>query len=43
MLPRNASAQAKLEFWVGQVNALHRHYSPRSKHDSADPLRTDRR
>jgi hypothetical protein len=29
MLPRNASAQAKLDFWVGQVMALHGHYSQR--------------
>jgi hypothetical protein len=37
-LPRNASAQARLEFWVGQVNALYQHYSPRSQHESADPF-----
>ena len=27
MLPRNASAQAKFDFWVGQVMALHQYYS----------------
>lgn len=37
-LPRNASAQAKLEFWIGQVNALYQHYSPRLQHESADFL-----
>jgi hypothetical protein len=28
MLPRNASAMQKLEFWAGQVKALHEHYAP---------------
>lgn len=27
MLPRKASAQQKLEFWAGQVKALHEYYS----------------
>jgi hypothetical protein len=27
MLPRNASAMQKLEFWAGQVKALHEYYS----------------
>jgi hypothetical protein len=27
LLPRNASASAKLDFWVGQVSALHQYYS----------------
>jgi hypothetical protein len=27
MLSRNASAQRKLDFWVGQVTDLHNHYS----------------
>jgi hypothetical protein len=27
LLPRGASSQAKLEFWIGQVNALHEHYA----------------
>jgi hypothetical protein len=28
MLPRNASAMQKLEFWAGQVKALHEYYAP---------------
>lgn len=28
LLARRASAQEKLEFWVGQVQALHDYYSP---------------
>lgn len=35
-LPPNASAEVKLEFWIRQVNALYRHYSPRSRHESAE-------
>ena len=35
LLPRNASAQAKLEFWVNQVKALHQYYSPHSQQASA--------
>lgn len=27
MLPRNASAMQKLEFWAGQVKALHEYYA----------------
>jgi hypothetical protein len=34
LLPRNASAQAKLELWVRQVNALYQYYSPRRQQDS---------
>jgi hypothetical protein len=30
LLSRKASAQAKLDFWVGQVSALHQYYSRRS-------------
>lgn len=30
MLPGNASAQQKLDFWVRQVAALHKYYSPAS-------------
>jgi hypothetical protein len=35
LLPRNASAQTKLEFWVRQVQALYQYYSPQSQNDSA--------
>jgi hypothetical protein len=35
LLPRNASADAKFEFWVRQVRALHEYYSPRSRGASA--------
>jgi hypothetical protein len=28
MLPRKASAQQRLEFWAGQVKALHQYYAP---------------
>jgi hypothetical protein len=34
LLPRNASAQARLEFWVRQVDALYRYYSPRRQQDT---------
>ena len=34
-LPRNASAQTKMEFWVGQVQKLYQHYSPRSAQGSS--------
>jgi hypothetical protein len=27
MLPRKPSAMQKLEFWAGQVKALHEHYA----------------
>jgi hypothetical protein len=30
LLPRNVSASVKLDFWVGQVSALHQYYSRRS-------------
>ena len=30
LLPRNVSATAKLDFWVGQVSALHQYYACRS-------------
>jgi len=33
LLARNASAQAKLEFWAGQVRKLHEYYAPRTRHD----------
>jgi hypothetical protein len=33
-LPRNASAQAKLDFWVGQVQKQYQYYSPHSLHSS---------
>lgn len=28
LLPRNASAMQKLEFWAGQAKALHEYYAP---------------
>jgi len=31
LLPPNASAPARLDFWVGQVKALYEYYSPRSQ------------
>jgi hypothetical protein len=30
-LPRNASAQAKLDFWVKEIQELYRYYSRRSQ------------
>jgi hypothetical protein len=35
LLPRNASAHAKFEFWMRQVQALHEYYSPHSRLGSA--------
>lgn len=35
MLPRNASAHAKLDFWVAQVKGLYQHYSPATRQEPA--------